>query len=228
MSNKYDPVFHWNMNEQETQVFKLALMWEEQTKKACPDCKLATLPKHGDPRKCNLYRQCWKFNRETRGLLKQDEHNLYIKANIQIIVANNGRLEPNALCGEKAWIRWKVWKRLFDRKKLEQKGEIVPDKLVVDPKVMTELDCTKRFLFEKCDSEPTFDKIKKFLDNGKMSMWAGGKVSYYYLILSPWIEKMVELQEIAKKYGFDPKVYQQKTSDDVKKYFQQEYAFEFV
>lgn len=215
------------MTDQEAQTYKLAIIWEEQTKKTCPDCKLASLPKKSDPRKCNLFRQCWKLLRETKGLLKPEEHKLYVIANIQIIVSHNGRLEPNALCGDKAWIRWKVWKRLFDKKKLENQGESAPDKVVIDPKVLQELDRSKKFIFEKCDGEPTQEKISKFIEKGKMNMWAGGKISYYYLTLSPWVANISDIKELAKKYGFDPKLYEEKTSEDVRKYFKQEFLHEF-
>lgn len=227
MSN-YDAIFEWKMTEQEGETYKLAITWEEQTKKVCPECKLAKLPKRSDPRKSNLFRQCWKLLRETRGLLKPNEYKMYIIANIQIIVANNGRLEPNALCGEKAWIRWKVWKRLYDRKVLVKQGEAAPPKLVIDPKVIKDLDCTKKFLFEKCDGEPTLSKIKTFFDKGKMSIWAGGKISYFYLVLSPWVASFMNPQELGKNLGFDPKVYEQKVSDDVRKLFQIEYDYEFL
>lgn len=226
MSDRYNEIFEWKMTETEAMVFKMAIIWEELTKKLCPECKMAKLPTKSDPRRCTLFRECWKLVRLTRGLLKPEEYKLYIKANLTILVANDARIEPNVLSGDSAWVRWCVWKRLYDRKVMEHDGKQVVEKLVVDPKIVKELDCTKLFLFEKCDGEPTFEKIKSFFDKKKMTMWAGGKVSYFYLVLSPWVAKIIPLEELGKKIGFDPNFYNERISDDVRKFFAKEFKHE--
>ena len=56
-----------------------------------------------------------------------------------------------------------------------------------DARVLRELDSTLVFLTEQCKGEPTPDKIRRFIETGHMRVWVlSGKVSYYYLCLSPF------------------------------------------
>lgn len=226
--NRLDAVFEWNMTHQEADAFKLCVLWEEVTKKMFPDIFLAKIPAKNDPRKCNLFRHCWKLARETRGLLREEEYKLYITANLQIIKAHNGRIEPNSLCGDKAWIRWKVWKRLYDKKVAELKGEQTDTALSVSPKIVVEIDKTKKFLYEKCDGSPTKEKIAGFMER-KMKMWVNlGKVSYYYIVLSPWVEQSSKIEDLEKSYIFDASLYKGRADASVISFFKKEFAHEYT
>lgn len=219
-------IFEWNMTEDEIKAFRVACIWEEQTKRLFPDQKLAKLPDKGDPRKCNLFKHCWKLVRETRGLIDESNYKDYINSNLNILKIHNARVEPNGICGDKAWVRFQVWKRLLQKKAMHVEADTPPRELVVNPKIMRELDCTKRFLFEMCDGEPTREKIKGFIDNGKMKYWvSSSKVSRYYLLLSPWVTKEVT-NKIAEGVGFDVSVYQTNVNDDLKLFFNREFKHE--
>lgn len=226
--SRLDAVFEWKMTSQEAEAFKTCLIWEDATKKLFPKLKLAQVPMKGDPRKCDLFRHCWKLRRETRGLLKEEEYSLYITGNLQILRHHNARIEPNAICGDKAWIRWKVWKRMFDKKQSEVKGEEPPVAFSINPKIVKSLDCTKRFIYEKMDGQPTLDKIKESIVKNKMKIWAGsGKVCFYYIVLSPWVAKSCDIKELEKKYVFDASLYVNNVDSSVKKFFEKEFEYEY-
>jgi hypothetical protein len=226
--NKYAAIIDFQMNEHESKAYKLAVIWEEETKKMFPEEKLARLPQKSDPRKCTLFKYCWKLMRETRGLLKDQEYKLYIMGNLQILRANRGRIEPNALCGDKAWIRWLVWKKMYDKKVAEINQATMPPELNIPPQVQKEISCTKRFLFEKFEGEPTIEKLQTTIDRGNIRMWVkSGKISMYYLVLSPWIDKTIGLDKMEKDYGFDASVYKSKMTPSILDYFKNEFKHEY-
>lgn len=221
---KLSCVFDWKMTSDEAHAYYLATVWEQETRKLFPNERLARLPTYGDPRKCTLYRYCWKLIRETRGLLKAEEYHQFIQGNLRIIKHHKGRIEPNCLTGDKAWIRWKVWQRLLEKKLAEQRNEI-PEDTNINTKVGNELDCTKRFLFEKMDGEPTFQKFEELAKN-KLSVWADvGKISKYYLVLSPWVDKLGILTKLEKECGFSKDIYV--VNESIKKFFKKEFSYEF-
>lgn len=225
---RYQAIFDYNMTEDEAKAYKMALIWESETKKMFPGESFTKLPAKSDPRKCTLYRYCWKMCRETRGLLKDEEYKLYIIGNLQILRVNKGRIEPNALCGDKAWLRWLVWKRMYEKKLSQMNQTEPPPEANLPAKVIKEISCTKRFLFEKSDGDPSIEKLKSFMDRGSLRVWIGStKISLYYVILSPWIKKLVGVEKLEADYGFDANLYREKITDDVRRYFQNEFKHEF-
>jgi hypothetical protein len=220
-------IFEWNMSPEEAKAFRVACIWEELCKKLFPGQRLAKLPDKGDPRKCNLFKHCWKLIRETRGLLDESGLKDYISANLNVLKTYNARVEPNGICGDKAWVRYQVWKRLIEKRAAHVAADTPPRPLVVNPKITKELDCTKRFLFEKFDGEPTYEKTKAVVDGTKMKYWvSSSKVSHYYLLLSPWIKKMGVLEKLAKSIGFDITVYQANLNEDLQEFFNREFKHE--
>lgn len=225
--NKYAAIFDFQMSEQEARVYKLAVIWEEETKKLFPGEQLARIPPKSDPRKCTLFKHCWKLARETRGLLQEHEYKLYIMGNLQILKANKGRVAPNVLCGDKAWVRWLVWKKMYDKKVAEINQTEPPPEMAVPPKVQKEISFTKKFLFEKFDGEPTLEKLQASFKNGKIRVWIGsGKVSLYYIVLSPWVQTTIDLKQMEKDYGFDASLYQKNVTESILQYFRNEFAHE--
>ena len=159
-TKRLQAILDYNLTEDESKAYRMALIWEDLTKQMFPQEKgIARLPK-GDPRKSSLFRFCWKLMRETRGLLRFDEYKMYIRANLTMIKVKNLHLSPNILCGDNAWIRWKIWKRLYEQKVLEKSGETVPPTFEIDPKLIKKLELTKRFIYEKCEGEPSLEKIQ--------------------------------------------------------------------
>lgn len=231
----YNAIFEWKMSPQEVEAYSLACSYENIFLKMFKDVADGTmirknsLPKKGDPRKSNLFRHCWKLRRETKGLLESNEYNNYLKANLTILKVHNARIEPNAICGDKAWVRYKVWKRHYD-KKLADAGVAPPPPSITttSPKLIAEIDRTKKFLFEKCDGEPTFDKIQEFIKSGKFKLWmAMGKVSMYYLVMSPFIEKSGAGDALFAVGTNSRGTINDKITNEVKDYFRHEFRYEF-
>lgn len=223
------------MTQEEAEAFHLALLYEKEYLRIFNNSldvfslKRNTIPRRGDPRKSNLFRYCWKLKRETKGLLEKKEYKNYIIANLFIVKINNGYVEPTCITGDKAWIRYKVWKRKYDQKILEadcDKERIVNP--VYDKKIIFQIDKTKKFLFEKCEGYVSYEKIKNFIDNGVFSLWcASQKVCCYYLILSPYIQKSEKKNDLLGFYNVSEDVIKNSLNKDIIKYFYQEYKHEY-
>lgn len=232
---RYDAIFEWNMTAPETEAYKLACLYEQEFLKLFGGTedidgqgfRRNTIPKRGDPRKSDLFRQCWKLRRETRGLLTPDQYINYVKANLAILKINKAYVSPNAICGDKAWIRWKVWERWYNQK-MSDKSCVAPQPSVstTDPKIVREIDRTKKFLFERCEGEPTCDKIRGFAESGIFKLWvATGKISIYYVMLSPFIQPYIT--QLAETCSFDPLLFREKITSEVRDYFHHEFNHEF-
>lgn len=231
-----DAIIDWNMSQLESEAFKIALIYDKLFRKIYSENPSDhsfvqnTIPQKSDPRKSNLFKQCWKLRRQTRGLIEFSEYQNYIHANLTIIKLNNGKIIPNCICGDKAWIRYKVWKRKYDIKIAEISGKTPPPSVsTTSPKIIIEIDRTKKFLFEICDGTVTEEKILKFIKNGMFNLWmVSGKVSAYYIALSPFVAKSGEVNSIFSLSSTSLASVKEKITLEVVNYFRYEYAHEFV
>lgn len=226
---RLDTILQYKMTSVEADVYKLCLIWEEESKRLFPEQYLARIPNAGDPRKSHLFRHCWKMLRETRGILAEADRKLYVIANLVGVKVYNGRIDPNILCGDQAWKRWKIYKWLYEKKLAEKNGEAPkPNPATTSPKLFWELEMTKKFLHEKCDGEVTEAKIKEFVDSGIFKLWTlRGKVSPFYIVQSPFLHKHVNIQQLGEQCWFNPSLIRSKIGEDVATYFQQEFSYEF-
>ena len=230
MQNEESVISHWHMTEIEAKAYKIARIWTIQVLRIFPDLTIySKLPKSGDPRKSYVFKFCWKLVCLTRGLLQENEYKLYVIANLQILKVHKGHVDINALCGDKAWYRWLVWKRHFEIKSQQMAGDRLLEEKQVDKKFFKEVGLTKKFLFEKCDGEPTLEKLQSFFSTPKMKMWVGAsKVTPYYLILSPWVATVCDKTKLLDKFQIDAGVYEQKLDEAAVKHFRKEFGHEFV
>jgi len=223
------------MTDDEAATYKIACIYEREFLKIFSKSREEldgqtirrnTLPKQRDPRKSNLFRYCWKLRRETRGLLESDQFQPYIVANLTIIKMNKGHVEPNCMCGYKAWARWKLHERWVREKASENAAEAPRPSGASDQKVCMAIDQTKKFLYEKCDGDPTPEKINNFLENGFLKLWvATGKISPYYCVMSPLLQdKVGYLSEVC---SFDPVLVRERITAGVKTYFKEEFEHEY-
>ena len=203
MEYNLDPIFEFNMDAEETLAYKIGLMWMAISYKMFPDYKRASgFPKKGDPRKSSLFKYCYKLMRETKGLIYVKDYKLYIAAQLHILksieIGNTHPLiGPWCLVGEKAWVRWKVWKRKYDNigksKTLEEVGL---DKSNFE-EVKKELDKTKKFM-DKFNilTENDFQLKAKEIERN-ISL---GTISGFYAALSPWVAKHCKLGDYDLTY----------------------------
>jgi hypothetical protein len=234
---RYDAIFEWNMSAMEVEAYKLAVLYEQEFVKLFGGTedidgqvfRRNSIPKRGDPRKSDIFRQCWKLRRETRGLLTPEQYVNYVKANLAILKINKAAPSPNSICGDKAWIRWKVWERWYTQK-LSDKSCVapIPSVSTTDPKIIREIDRTKKFLFEKCEGEtPSSEKIRTFIENGFFKLWIfSGKASIYYVMMSPYTQPYIS--DLAEACSFDPVLYREKITSEVRDYFHYEFSHEFA
>lgn len=199
-----DPIFEYNMNPDEILAYKLGLLWMTLSEHIFPDYRHSSnFPKKGDPRKSNLFKYCYKLARETKGLIEPKDYKLYIAAQLQILksieIGNTHPLiSPVCLVGDKAWIRWKVWKRKYDNigksKNLEEVGLAKTN----FEEVKKELDKTKKFLDNKFGplTEETFKLKYKEIERNI----ALGTISGFYAALSPWVAQYCKLGDLDLEY----------------------------
>lgn len=199
-----DPIFEYNMNDEEILAYKLGLLWMAISYKLFPNYKHASgFPKKGDPRKSSLFKYCYKLARETKGLIDVKDYKLYIAAQLHMLKAieignTYPLIGPWCLTGDKAWVRWKAWKRKYDNigksKNLKEAGL---DKSSFE-EVKKELDKTKKFMSGKFGvlTEETFKSKTKDLERN-ISL---GMISGFYAAMSPWVAKYCKLGDLDLEY----------------------------
>jgi len=181
------------VDDDEKLAIKFLSYWIENRIKIFPNTIHSKFNKEKDPRKSLAFKYCYKLQRETRGLLKEEDYELYVKAQLHMLKYfatkyNNQALviEPQCLVGEKAWKRWKFYKFKYDSLK-----NTPIDKPNIANKInlgvlRENLLRTKKFLSSKL--ELNRNSIKKNLDN--IVIWNKlGNVDIYFLLLCNSFDK---------------------------------------
>lgn len=230
-----EAIIQYDMNELEAKAFKVALLWEEVSRKEFPNYQHARLRRKGDPRKSLLFKYCYKLVRETQGIIPDAEYRLYILAQLHILknisTTNiHARIDPGILCGEKSWKRWNVWKRLYDQKKKEYEQETpVADKISSNPMIESELIRTKKFFFEKYDRDPNYQQIHQAMHDHTMIRWVTiDRVSPYYILLSPYVTRSLEGRGLESYFLFDLSVYRESITPEIEDIFRKVFVHEFT
>jgi hypothetical protein len=162
--------------------------------------------------------------RELKGIIEDRELQLFVRAQIQILKSiKDGEIHalisPHCLIGEKAWKRWKLWKYRYD-KILASVPDYKEMKIFSkESKIIGEIKATKDFLtkmgcLEKSSLQSNSDKMARWVSNGE--------VSCFYIILSPWIKTIDNLE-----LGIDPIYYRSCVNPNVEEAFRQEFKHEF-
>jgi len=221
--NDLELIIKYKMNDLEATAFKLTLLYEELCKKEFPNERHVKISKDKDPRKTTLFKYCYKLARETKGIFKEKDYKLYILAQLQILrLAKEGNIhaliEPQILVGEKAWKRWKIWKRIYDKKINKIKNSQELGILTSESKIKIELKST--LLFLKNNNCLHKDYFSKNINNIKRWIKTG-KISPYYVVLSP------VMVDIINEIDFDISMYRPSITPNLEKYFRQEFIHEF-
>ena len=218
-----EPIIKYRMDDMEAKAFKIAIMWQEECNRELTNESFSRLKKNSDPRKSTLFKYCYKLAKETNGILKDSDIQLYIRAQLQILKSIregevHALIEPHCLVGEKAWKRWKIWKSKYQKAMNKITGLEISTKA---PKIIVELDKTLEFLSSRgCDSEQGF---KNNLQS--MTLWASlGQISYFYVVLSPWIKRFLP----ADHFEFDHVYYRSSIIPQIEEHFRKKFEHEYI
>lgn len=214
---RLDAIVDYNMDTGEARAYKLLLLWLDRSRKMFPDYKHAKMTQ-GDPRKSQIFKYCFKLQRETQGILEEADYPLYVRAQLEILKNitrgnTHSLIDPNCLVGDKAWVRWKLWKRKYD-----ERSKVIEDKVPMPAnqvKVVEALNRTKEFLV-KVFGVITLEKFQESIQNKNFGRWLTlGKISPYYLVLSPIITQI--FPEGIK--NMDLGIYREGITPEIKEYF---------
>jgi hypothetical protein len=214
--NDLELILKYNMTELEAKAFKICLMWLDLCKKEFPNERHINISKNKDPRKTTLFKYCYKLVRETKGLLSNDkEYYIYIVAQLQMLkLMKEGNIhaliEPQILVGDKAWKRWKLWKRRFD-KKLNEIKTAVDVGLITSPRqIKIELKKTLEFLKKKDISSIKKEDFERWVSNST--------ISPYYVALSKFAQKFID--------NFDFDLYKPSITPEIEEFYKKEFKHE--
>lgn len=223
--SELEPIIKYKMNEMEAKAFKIAIIWQEECQREIPKEPFAKLKRNSDPRKSTLFKYCYKLAREMKGILEDKDLRTYVRSQIQILKSIregeiHALIEPHCLVGEKAWKRWKIWLRMHNKKLSKA---LTSDQLGVstkESKVITELKKTRSFL----ESKGCLDRRVLSASSKDLQRWSrNGEVSYFYLLLSPWI-KSIYGEDIPM--DFDKIYYRSAITPAVEEFFRSEFNHE--
>jgi hypothetical protein len=218
-----EAIIQYNMNELESKAFKLCLLWEKITNVELPNYHKNRLPK-GDPRKSLLFKYCYKLAKETNGLFPDEQYKFYIAAQIQTLKSiSDGTvhalIEPGCLCGEKAWVRWKIWKSKFEKQAIKTTSAGDSSNIATaDSTIIADLNRTKNFFNTNFGENYKIDQIKTVIENKEIIKWAAfSKVSPFYLILSPLIKKA--FSDVEDAFSIDIEFYKKSITPEIEEFF---------
>lgn len=228
--NYMDVAKKYKMNALECKAMMILQYWVDTSKLVFPDYKHPRTAV-GDPRKSNMFKYCYKLARESDGNLLEDEYQLYVRAQLDILKhINMGNGHPligvHCLVGDKAWKRWKLWKKKYDSTiKIKAK---TPKSKNASPKIYEALKKTREFLRQKIGDGDAYQRLLEFESSGDLYIWINvGKVSPYYLVMSSHFEKLGR-EVVLKKINFDLDVYRNAIDDGSKDIFHEMFPHESI
>lgn len=224
MSWTLDAIIRYEMDDLQAKAFKLSLLWETLSQQQFPKLQHTRLRTTGDPRKSHLFRICYKLVRDTLGLIPDPEYKLYILAQLHVLkhISDLVSVDPQILTGERAWRRWKLWKRKYDSYIENQKITLKDTKTEINlQNIRIELEQTKTFLAQKLGSL-TKEAISIAIKDHSFIKWVSMKrVSPYFVLLSPWVSEAIEGKQWDDVFLYDLSDYKMKINSDIEKLFKE-------
>lgn len=228
--NEKDKKIFYGMDSLESKAYDMYMIWVDLSRKKFPDYQHGRVS-HGDPRKSLLFKICYKLVRETQGdILEEKDYRLYVRAQLDILkhIENNGGkpiIDPNCLVGDKAWKRWKLWKKKYDS--ISQNSVEVSQTGPGERKAIEAFEKTKEFIVKNLGACPSFEKYQEIYINKNLFKWINfGKISPYYVAISPYIAKIMQPEDF-KRLNFDLILYKNCITDEVKNKFIEFFPYEF-
>lgn len=230
--NDLEPIIKYNMNPLESKAYKIGLLWEKLCRQELPGERF-TRHKSGDPRKGSLFRHCYKLARETNGLLEDHEYKLYILAQLHVLknlkdsTGIHAMIDCNCLVGDKAWVRWKIWKKQYERQALQPPTADDVEISASESRVIAELERTRKFLHEQFKGPPSVERYRKLVTDLTLVRWLTlGKMSPYYGLLSPMLKEALG-KGVEEAFMFDFGVYRKSLTPTIEEKFEGLFPEEF-
>jgi hypothetical protein len=220
------------MDALQAKAFKLCLLWEKLVKKEFPGEHFSRLKDKGDPRKSTLFRYCYKLVRETNGLIPDKDYKLYIIAQLHVLKAQtdgkvHALIDPYVLVGDKAWRRWKVWKRHYEGQLSRVRTVNEINTIEKASVIAAELEKTYKFL-EK-EGVTNLPKVIEVFSDGTLIRWiTTGKISVYWAIMSPLLNQVLGGKTLEEVCLFDFNVYRPSITESVKEFFNKRFSHEYI
>jgi len=218
----------------ESKAYKIALIWEDTIREEMPRVQHTKLSKTGDPRKCTLFKYCYKLAKETNGLIDDFHYKWYILAQIHVLKGIcdskgvHARIDCNSITGDKAWKRWQVWESKFKKKIVQPYNVEDLDIKAKKSKVLEDLDRTRRFIFSQFEVYPTIDQIQKLMVDHTLVRWVSlGRLSPFYALLSPLLKKCLDGRSMEDVFHFDLSVYRKSLTLEIEELFKEKFPEEF-
>lgn len=211
-------IIEYGMDAMEASAFRLALCWLDVSRRVFPDYRHATLNR-GDPRKSLVFKICYKLVRETKGVLEESEYPLYVRAQLEVlkyISRNSGNplIDPNCLVGERAWKRWRLWKKRYDS--VVTTGDSSDERSLAAGalKAIDGLEKTKEFLVKSL-GDLVEERYRQAIINNNIFRWVNlGKISPYYIAISPIMSRLLGKPDL-ERMNFQADVYRECVNDAV-------------
>lgn len=226
-----EPIFQYGMNPEEIKAYKLCLLWEKIMDKELPDYHKYRIGR-GDPRKSLIFKYCYKLARETQDFIPDEEYKLYIYSQIHTLKnISDGKIhaliEPACLVGDKAWRRWVIWKKKYDKvyKTVSNKGDTTKI-TATETEVRTELAHTKKFFTTQFGENYKKEALNQAFQNSDFVKWiAFNKISPYYLILSPAVREHFE--NLEENLSVEVELYERSVTPEIRVWFSTVFKEEF-
>lgn len=228
-------IVEYGMNDLEARAYKISLLYLEKASKLFPNEVHYKVPT-GDPRKSYIFKHCYKLLRLHGQELLENDIKLYVHAQLDILKhitqgQEHPRIAPDILSGPKAWNRWLLWKRKYDKIKKFSSTPTVAQVINKNrEKEALELLSKTKMFFDMLFQPIKREDIVAGLESGDFWLWVRwGKVSYYYLLTSPLVKDWLEKAKVSliDKVNFDLPAYQEGITEQVKIYFEKEFKHEF-
>lgn len=223
-SKQLEPIVRYSMDNMEAKAFKIGLIWHDECSNNLPNEQHEKFKIGKDPRKTSLFKHCYKVAKEVSGLIPDSELQLYVRAQIQILKSiREGKvhalISPHCLVGDKAWKRWKFWKRIYDSQisrnlTSDEMGIMIKESIVRG-------DLLKTLYFIESKGLKDLEKYKSSKQD--LIRWATtGEISPFYVVLSPRIKSMFG-NEIPVDYA----LYRPSITPALESMFKEKFAYEF-
>lgn len=218
-----EPIMRYSMDDIESKAFKIGLMWYDECKSNLPNENHERFRKGKDPRKTNLFKHCYKIAKELKGLVPDEDMRLYVRAQIQVLKSiREGKLHalisPHCLVGDKAWRRWKFWKKIYDS---QLARNLTSDELgIIIKESMVRKQFQRTILF--LESNGMKDREKYESSPQDLHRWIStGEISPFYTVLSPWIKS------VFKECPVDYSLYRPSITPSLESTFKEIFIHEF-